>query len=274
MIEDAYINETLKHSEKISHIISDKVGNYLSEQMQTKDGKVTFTAGNVNKLNKLSKTLQKDELIQKETRTVRSFILKTIMKLLRTVFKNQSKFDADAIKKSDKVGSIMETHAIRNIDELTDLSPIYEDIRLKSVSMMSSFNGISLEEMRHDLIEQIGKKNIVWKYWSRWTYDIYSQYQRAGANELRKELGLVFATFEGDLIDTSREWCEEQLNKVFHESEIEAWTLETWKGKNETNYNPFIDVGGYNCRHQLRWISKELAKRLRPDIVNKFPKEF
>jgi len=31
-------------------------------------------------------------------------------------------------------------------------------------------------------------------------------------------------------------------------------------------YDPLVDRGGYNCRHQLSFISDELAFKLRPDL--------
>lgn len=274
MREDAYIKETLKSAKTLSETISSKVADYMSDSLKVKDNKIVFDSSNVKAINNVGKKLFKDKTIQKQISGVKKYILNSIVRLLKTVFKAQEKYDVGAVKKSSKIGDMMEQHAIRNIDELTDLSPIYEDIRLKSVAMMSGFEGISLEEMRRELKTQIGEKNLVGKYWSRWTYDIYSQYQRAGGNELRKELGLVFAIFEGDLINTSREWCEDHAGEVYHISEIKGWEDEDWKGKTEVNYNPIIDLGGYNCRHQLRWISKELAKRLRPEVITLFPNEF
>lgn len=47
-----------------------------------------------------------------------------------------------------------------------------------------------------------------------------------------------------------------------------------WEGKNQIGYNPFIDLGGYNCRHKLRWISRELAEAKRPEVTVLFPMEF
>ena len=37
-----------------------------------------------------------------------------------------------------------------------------------------------------------------------------------------------------------------------------------FQGKTDP-YNPFIDMGGYNCRHQYRWISEDLAKNIEPE---------
>jgi hypothetical protein len=39
---------------------------------------------------------------------------------------------------------------------------------------------------------------------------------------------------------------------------------------NYPGYDPLVDRGGYNCRHQLGYISEELAYKLRPELkVNK-----
>lgn len=268
------IEDTIKMYKRLSSVINTEVRDYLSSCLKEKDGKVVFDQSSIDKINKLSKNLEKRETIKKTVDNIRFYILGTINKLLTNVSKSFIRIDTEAIKKGSKVMSALENHAVKNIDALTDLNEIYDGIRKKALGIMSSIQGASLEELREQLSKDIAGKDIIGKHWNRWTYDIYSQYQRAGGNELRKELGLTFAIFEGDLIATSREWCEEHAGNVYYIDEINEWTNESWAGKNETNYNPIIDLGGYGCRHQLRWISNEMARRLRPDVITHFPNEF
>lgn len=81
------------------------------------------------------------------------------------------------------------------------------------------------------------------------------------------ELELVFYQFTGNTVRGTRDFCEERVGKVFHESEIQRWANMSWKGKSSP-YDPFTDVGGYNCMHTLRPISREIAKQMGKDVEN------
>jgi hypothetical protein len=131
---------------------------------------------------------------------------------------------------------------------------------------MSTFEGVNLKDIRKSVQIQVKDKGIVTKYYSRWITDIYSQYQRVGADEIRKDIGLKFAIYQGGLINNSRHFCEERNGNVYHIDEILAWSKLDWKGKQEVGYNPVFDCGGYNCRHRLDWVSDQLAFRMRPEL--------
>ena len=61
------------------------------------------------------------------------------------------------------------------------------------------------------------------------------------------ELGLTHYIYYGTIIRDSRDFCVEHVNKVFTEEEArELWQKE-WQGK--SGNDPFLDRGGYNCRH-------------------------
>jgi hypothetical protein len=91
-------------------------------------------------------------------------------------------------------------------------------------------------------------------------------------------LKLNYAIYQGGTIGTSREFCIERNNKVFSRDEIakfgtredkfDGYTDKAngeFQGKN-ANYDPFQDLGGYNCRHFYSYISDELAFTLRPEL--------
>ena len=49
---------------------------------------------------------------------------------------------------------------------------------------------------------------------------------------------------------TTRPFCRANLNKVFSEEEANSlWTSTRWAGKSGTD--PFINRGGYRCRHSF-----------------------
>lgn len=94
-------------------------------------------------------------------------------------------------------------------------------------------------------------------------YDTISVTDRIIGLEYANGKGYECAIYEGGLIKTSRKFCIERNGKVFHKSEIEQFNPTAAK---PPDYNPFIDLGGYRCRHHFNWISNALALRLRPDI--------
>lgn len=101
------------------------------------------------------------------------------------------------------------------------------------------------------------------KYHRNFTYDLYSQIDRATGKAYADDLGFEFAIYEGGLIETSREFCKEHNGNVYHKSEIADFDPKVAK---QPDYNPFTDLGGYGCRHHLNWVPTALARALRPDI--------
>lgn len=107
--------------------------------------------------------------------------------------------------------------------------------------------------------------------------DTYQQVDRATAKEYGARLKLDTFIYAGGLIETSREFCKKRNNKVFTEEEAAKWgsdpTLPRTKKEKDsgvlTGYDPLVDVGRYNCRHRLRYISRELAKELRADLPDR-----
>ena len=61
------------------------------------------------------------------------------------------------------------------------------------------------------------------------------------------ELGLTSYVYFGSVIRDSRDFCVEHANKVFTEEEARQLWQNDWQGKSGSD--PFIDRGGYNCRH-------------------------
>lgn len=102
------------------------------------------------------------------------------------------------------------------------------------------------------------------KYYRNFIYDTYSQIDRANQVIYADKLELQFAIYEGGIISTTREFCRERNGKVFHRSEIAKFDPLIAR---PPNYNPFVDLGGFSCRHHLNWIPDSLAIRMRPDAT-------
>ncbi len=96
-------------------------------------------------------------------------------------------------------------------------------------------------------------------------YDQMQSYSRSQDNDYSSVLNLNYAIYQGGEIKTTRTFCEERAGNVYNRETVLSWQDLDWTGKIQ-NGDILIDLGGYNCRHDLDWISYELAKKINPDI--------
>ncbi len=97
------------------------------------------------------------------------------------------------------------------------------------------------------------------RYFKTKTHDLFQSQDRQINDLYAQDLKLNFGVYSGTLIVTSRDFCKARNGKVFHRSEVASWSELEWQGKPKI-YDPFTDLGGYNCRHHLSWISDQIAK--------------
>jgi hypothetical protein len=119
------------------------------------------------------------------------------------------------------------------------------------------------------------------KHFKTFAFDTFSQFDRSTGNQWRQKLNLRAALYSGGIIDASRNFCIEKNDKVFTIEEMEAWKddpkLPRTKEEREVGYTigyiGYIDCGRWRCRHQVNWISKQLAIHLRPALKTYFAAE-
>ena len=69
------------------------------------------------------------------------------------------------------------------------------------------------------------------------------------------QIGLTSFIYHGSIIRDSRDFCVEHANKIFTDEEArELWQTE-WQGKSGSD--PFLDRGGYNCRHHWQPVDTD-----------------
>lgn len=117
--------------------------------------------------------------------------------------------------------------------------------------------------------------------------DTYHQADRSASTGFGQALKYKWATYEGGLIETSRQFCIDRDGKVFNTVEAEQWRHDpklprTTREKQTgivTGYTPLASLsnsygdtstsmGRWRCRHRPRWISEQMAKRLAPEKFN------
>lgn len=185
-----------------------------------------------------------------------------LLPIKKRVMKNVTDWlGIDADKKTAKVNGYLDT-----IIENSDFKTKIKTMSLKAVygqqgwfDTRDSFSKWLQPLPSKGNSDDVGKMK---QYYRNYTYDLYSQIDRGTALTYANDLGFEFAVYEGGIIKTSRKFCKEHNGKVYHKTEIQEFKLEE---AIPPSYNPFVDLGGFGCRHHLNWIPNSLAFVLRSD---------
>lgn len=258
---------------KISQIATD----YIVSNVSTKDNIITDSAGNFNLVNRLDKVIKKE--IDSEVAKLAEWYIKQILKistLNRNYFKqfNATKQQIErALKKTLKQIGVGYSQGEVKIEqggylgELIDLSEPVKELKKSVRSLMAA--GVAIPILRRGIKQRViggDGLGIVESKFDRDSKDTFNRADRSIGHIVSQDVGIRAAVFQGGLIETSRDFCIKRNNKVYTFDEIRSWSELEFVGKPKGNYNPFTDLGGYNCRHQLDFISDDLAIILRPEL--------
>lgn len=158
---------------------------------------------------------------------------------------------------------------------LSDRAPINS---VKGVIHQAVASGLSLDDLQKGLRTKIINSGLLQGFFAERIPDPYDQFDRMASKQFAEKLNLSYVIYQGGTIKTSRPFCIERNGKVFTTDEIEKFgtakdkfggyankSKGEFQGKTKI-YVPFRDLGGYNCRHHLDYITEELALTLRPDL--------
>jgi hypothetical protein len=102
-------------------------------------------------------------------------------------------------------------------------------------------------------------------FWRTYAYDLFNQVAEVKNEQFRQALDLHWFIYVGDVIDNTRAFCRPKAGKVFADIEADTeWPTDPdLIGKTSgIPYAPRIDRGRWNCRHRIRYITRELAVQL------------
>lgn len=293
------------HSRRRSHLI-DEIDEFIEKEavaiqgrifeeilrgiindLEKEDGRIMSSTRNIIRINAffqnykkyqsdigsfLSVLLQKlDRLFQENIKYFRAFQdvrPNTVNQIKRQIFREYG-YDP---------GSQLLIKNGRISDVLLSTAPLE---RIKRRVLTAIAVGMAVDEFINfisNTIKPPGKQGLIDRYFEEVFPDLSAAFDRKTSTAVADRLSLNWGIYQGGIIRTSRDFCRVRNNRVFSRAEIAkfgspddqygGYTNKSegeFKGKT-TPYEPFSDLGGYNCRHQIDWISDELAKTLRPDI--------
>lgn len=152
--------------------------------------------------------------------------------------------------------------------------------RIKELTFRAVTSGQPLAEYTDALHTELVGGNAVdgslTKYYKSFAFDSYMQFDRSTNLQFANRLNMRVFIYSGGIIETSRDFCIKNNDKLFTIEEAENFRrdpdLPKTKEERETgvvsNYIPTIDLGRWRCHHLARFISITLAIKLRPDLKN------
>lgn len=279
--KQAYLDKTLKGLQKdiaeMQRKLFDELFTRLVSKLSTENGKLSQSVGNFRAINSL------DDLMREFTRQFGNTYIKDIAKkMLETLnytddyYRQQLGVSETAFKSMisqsewvyerigiDRQGNIIQGGYLSKLAEMPEVQMQVRDYITNNIT-----SGASMSEFQKgfkDLL--IGTKDLpgkIMQYNQQFTFDLFNQVDSAINKVYSDSVGLDFAIYTGTIIETSRCFCRKRAGKVFSKLDISKWkedvTLEKYYKKNP--YNPFIDRGGHNCRHDFTYIDRKTAEQM------------
>ena len=140
--------------------------------------------------------------------------------------------------------------------ELSLKKPII-DILNQNINTKASYVDL-VQQMRTFILGDANTGPTLARYAKQITNDALFNYSRAYQEAISVGVGLEFVKYSGGTQDDSRDFCVQRANKYFHKKEVEKWASQDWTGKRKgtTSSTIFIYAGGYNCSHQIIYVSE------------------
>lgn len=270
----------------------DKVFDEIIAQLDIKDGIIQDSSKNLRILNSIDKSITEikkiyfPELVNMLNNGTQSLELLNngYFKLLNigtSRFNAAEKFAQNAMRSKIGIddGKLIKNGWMNNIINDSSVLNGAKDIVLKSVISQTKFPD-AIKNVKDFMVGSEEASGAYEKYLKNSLYDIYQQYDAAYSQGIASSLGLKYFIYSGGLVKDSRDFCREHNGHVYSTKDAEKWgewtpsksvNISTFKQKNIyeipsyinfAGYNPLVDRGGYNCRHQISYISKEMAIEL------------
>ena len=163
--------------------------------------------------------------------------------------------------------------------DLSNAAPVRDG--LKNVVLKAIQSGDTLQAFTKSVKDYVtgtpGTQGRLRSYYRTYAYDLFNQVQEAKNEQFRRGLDLQWFIYVGDVIKDSREFCARKAGKIFAVEEADKeWPNDpTLIGKSSgIPYTPRIDRGRWNCRHRIRYISREMAEQIDPAKVKRIEEKY
>lgn len=248
-----------------------KVSSFIGQLKQDENGNISNKAGNYSLIGQLN-AIERDLRNGPKKKLVSDLVKKLIKQetLVKKYFSDVLKLEIGKASKNvqstllNRIGYDGKGFVSRGV--LRDLWEDDAEIRaIKAQTVKAIASGKSYKEFQDEMHVLINgtpqREGLTEAHYRTATLDVFNQNDRALTKQYADELELEWFIFQGGLMKSTRDFCRVRNNRIFNRKQIESWSQLSFDGKPAV-YNPFMDVGGYNCRHVLDPISDEMKNEL------------
>lgn len=139
-----------------------------------------------------------------------------------------------------------------SIDAVKNNVESFKSILQDSIAQSDNFTNL-IGNIQDNIMGSAEVEGKLASYAKTYAKDMFSNTERTYTTVLSDAAGIEFYSYSGGKQDTTREFCKERVNKIFHYKEIQKWAKLSWDGKaRDTDKKTiFTKLGGYNCNHSL-----------------------
>ena len=133
-----------------------------------------------------------------------------------------------------------------------DLGREYLDIIAKQV-YENTLTGTTFAASVASVKDLVGKDMA--RYASQQVHDALTQFDRTINARIALESGATKFRYHGPDDEATREFCDKHVDKIYTIDEMNKIWQGEWAGKSGSD--PFVNAGGYNCRHRFRPVFED-----------------
>lgn len=227
--------------------------------LQTRNGYLLYTAENMAKVAMIDKIVD-------------DFNSEDLLPFIAIIYLELDNLDKWLTEYYQSLGlqvSRMEQMAVfkeemgRYLRQVTTNNNIALELKEYSLGAIASKKRFSeyVQGVRHEMGTR-GVSGKLQRYLRTYLWDAVMVFYRIAANMYAEELNLNYFYYRGGLIETSREFCIKKNDKLFHRDDaLRMWPSDPALPGDPLGYNPLTDLGRWNCRHYLEWITDEMAEK-------------
>lgn len=237
----------------------------------TQDDRLSFNVRNIQKANRIAVSIQQNT--SREVKNLFQWLVNQLLKLFRLndrYFKSFNKLNQDRTasilyKVMLRYGYNTKTRRIEStgiLAGLAQVSPIANQIgELISNSLAARTPLKEFKNRFRSVFLNPGGLGLIEAQFNRFTNDLFQDFDRQTQKQFAEDLKLTYAIYSGTIMKRTRDFCDARTNNIYTSEEIAKWNNQNWKGKRK-GVPVEVQLGGYNCRHHLSYISEELALKL------------
>ena len=275
-IPDEFINQTVRGAESP---LFDIIASEFIDKLETEQGRILATLNNfrlVGAIDKAWVTFQErqgikivdqhisnfDKIVGQNREYYENILTKnktfvTRAKDITDIINRRLGINSDGtLIKSGYMGGVLEDPSVRN--------------QIKEFAIKSVANGDGLDTTKQSLAKFIkgdqDKLGVLAKYYKGISYDVYKQIDGLNNKLFGKEFKLKYFIYDGTIIKTSRKFCRKHVGLIFTDEQAADWINDPDLTAIPLNYDPLLDLGGYGCRHIIRYLTNEMAYELEPSL--------